>query len=202
MQVAVYARVSKEDQSQDPENQLGPIRDYCRQRGWTTIEYVDHLSGSTTDRPAYQRMMEALRTGQHAAVVVWKLDRVSREGPLKVLEWCRQLQEWRIELHSYTEPLFTDPHFRELIVFFLAWFARWEREMLIERTRAGMAKARAQGKTIGRRRLTTDRVRILELYGAGRSIRQIARALHLTPSTAHRRLQEVLCPNPASTSLS
>ena len=92
--VAIYARVSTDDKGQDVEIQLDRCRKYCEAMGWASVEYVDHESAyrkKGEDRPQFMAMLEAIRTHQVRGVVVYQMDRFSREDPMKVTSYLLEI---------------------------------------------------------------------------------------------------------------
>ena len=158
MRVAIYARVSKDvaqsDGSfQDPENQLIPLRKYCEARGWeVTKEFVDKASGGDSNRPAFQAMLGEVRQRHFEAIVVWALDRFSREGMTNTLAYIKQLKNYKTGLLSLQEPWLdtTQEGLSDLLIAILAWVAAEEKKRISERTKAALAKKKASGVKLGR----------------------------------------------------
>jgi DNA invertase Pin-like site-specific DNA recombinase len=182
---AIYARVSTADGRQDTENQLGQLRDYCtRQRWQITGEYVDHASGKTATRDAFKRMFLSAAQRSFDVLVVWALDRLTREGVLETFEHVRKLKDYGVQFESFTEP-----HFRttgaagELMLAVAAWIAKQERIRISERTRAGLERARSQGKSLGRPKRVFRRDEVVHLRNSGMSWRAIAGRLNVPVST-------------------
>ena len=117
----------------------------------------------------------------------WALDRLTRQGVLETFEYSRDLGRYGVQFESFTEP-----HFRttgpagELMLAVAAWIAQQERIRLIERTKAGLQRAKAAGKQIGRPRRVFQRSQVLELRAAGQSWRQIAAVLGVGLGTVRR----------------
>lgn len=190
---AVYARVSTEKGQQDPESQLLQLREYCARQGWAIAEeYIDRASGKSGDRQAFKRMFQDASRRRFDVLVVWALDRLTRQGVLETFEYIRNLTRYGVQFESFTEP-----HFRttgpagELMLAVAAWIAQQERIRLAERTKAGLQRARAKGKQLGRPRLIVDRLQVLELRAAGASWRAIAQALGISTGTAMAAFQSV-----------
>ncbi len=193
MRAAVYARVSTKDKGQDTENQLLQLRDYCQRQGWPIAhEYIDHVSGKSGERDSFKQLFTDASRRQFDVVVVWALDRFTREGVLETFEYIRDLTRNGVQFESYSEA-----HFRttgpagELMLAIAAWIAKQERLRISERTKAGLARARAQGKQLGRPGKVYSRDRARELRLDGLSWRQIARKLGVPQSTIRRHLRGV-----------
>ena len=178
--VAIYARVSTADQ--DPDAQLFALREYAERRGFVVYrEYVDHVTGAVGKRGtkgkvkdrAYQELMDDVRRRQVDCVLVWKYDRFARS--LGVL--IAALQEFGsldVDFISYTQNIDTTTPMGRLFFHVIGSFAEFERELIIERVRAGISKARAKGIVLGRPERDQDAgERIDALRAEGMSLRQI-----------------------------
>ncbi len=184
--VALYARVSTNQQ--DPDVQLRELRALAAARGWTiSKEYVDAgISGATTSRPELSRLLADAHKGCFAGILVWRLDRLGR-SLRHLVTVVEDLLARGIEVISATEPHMdsTTPTGRLLRNIF-ASVAEYEREMIRERVTAGLRKAKASGKHIGRPRTVLNRLRIEQLRGEGLSWRGIAQRMDLPVSTVYR----------------
>lgn len=193
---AIYARVSTTDKGQDVENQLVQLRRYAKAQGWKVREFIDHASGKHADRAQFQAVFEAASRHEISVVVVWALDRFTREGIGETFAHLKQLHGYGVEFESYSEPQFrtTGPFgqvFAELLIALAAWYAKFERQRISDRTKAGLDTARAKGKTLGRRWKVFNRARAVELRKQGVSWRVIARELGVGQSTIRSGLQRV-----------
>ena len=152
--VAVYFRVSREDQH--PENQLLQLREFCeRWEGHELVaEYVDRESGrkGRRERREFDRMFAVAAARRFDVLLIWALDRFSREGIRKTLSYLERLDACGVAFKSYTEPfLDTDNELLAHIVLAVtSYYAQLEAVRISERTKAGLERARAQGKVIGR----------------------------------------------------
>ena len=184
--IALYARVSTTQQ--DPDVQLRELRALAAARGWKiTAEYVDAgISGACTSRPELSRLLADAHRGRFAGVLVWRLDRLGR-SLRHLVTVVEDLLARGIEVISATEPHMdsTTPTGRLLRNIF-ASVAEYEREMIRERVIAGLRKARACGKRIGRPRAVLNRAKIEQLRGDGLSWRTIARTMGLPKSTIYQ----------------
>lgn len=199
VRVAIYARVSTSDKGQDTDNQLAQLREYCkRQRYEVVAEFIDHATGKHSDREAFRRLFDAASRREFDVVLVWALDRFTREGVLETFEHIRRLTAYGVAFESYTEP-----HFRttgpagELMLAVAAWIAKQERLRISERTRAGLERARRQGKHCGRPRRVFRRDEAIRLRAEVWSWRQISTALCVPIGT----LRDALAESPSTTSL-
>jgi len=153
MKIALYCRVSKNDGSQDPANQLNPLRDYARALGGEIVqEYVDMASGSNGDRKEFLRMFNDADKHKFDLVLIWALDRLSREGISNTLGYLERLKRNGVALKSLQESWLDtrDEGIGQLLIAIFSWVAQQERKRIAERTRAGLDKARKNGKTLGR----------------------------------------------------
>ncbi|SRR6266702_871545 len=153
--VAIYARVSTEDRGQDPENQLAQLRAWCASAGHENVaEYVDRASGGkgADKRPRFAAMLEAAHRRQFDVLLVWALDRLSREGMVATVGYLQRLTDAGAAFHSYSEPyLATDSEIaRNILLAAMSSLAKVERARISERTKAGLARVRAKGVRLGR----------------------------------------------------
>jgi DNA invertase Pin-like site-specific DNA recombinase len=155
MKAAIYARVSTLDQ--EPENQLAELRRYTEAREWSAVEYVDRgVSGAKESRPALDRLVKGARRRKFDVLVVWRLDRLGRNLRHLIL-LLEELTSLGVSFVSLGEGIDTGTPAGRLQLHLLAAIAQFERERIVERVRAGMARARTQGKHLGRpRRQVTD----------------------------------------------
>lgn len=160
MKVALYARVSldegKEDRRyQEPENQLEPLRHWAKTQGWQIIEeYVDRGSGADPNRPQFKQMLTDAMMMRFQKIMVWKLDRFSRENLSNVIGRIQKLRERKIGVISLTESWVNtgeDNPMSELVLAVMSWAASEERRKISERTKAGIARRRAIGQWKGGR---------------------------------------------------
>jgi DNA invertase Pin-like site-specific DNA recombinase len=153
--VAIYARVSTENKGQDPENQLRQLRLWCERLGYPVVaEYVEHESGgkSAEQRKEYTRLFADAARREFDMVLVWALDRFTRNGMASTVIDLQRLASHGVSFHSYTEEhLSTDNEIvRNILLATLASLAKLEREKISQRTKAGLEHARAKGKRLGR----------------------------------------------------
>lgn len=183
---AIYARVSTLDQS--CELQLEDLRRYASQRFGRCYEFVDQgVSGTQRRRPQLDGLMNSAHKRLFDAVLVWKFDRFARS----VKHLVDSLEEFRalgIDFVSYTEGVDTTTPTGQLLFHIVGAVAQFERDLIAERVRAGIAHARALGKRIGRPRAEINVEQVRGLRHQGRSLRQIAKALAVPVSRVRRAL--------------
>ena len=155
MRVAIYARVSTDDKGQDPENQLRQLRDWCGRMGYPVVrEYVEHENGGKGTE--YRKQLAAMFAGaaqrEFDVLLVWSLDRFSREGMAATIAHLQRLASHGVAFRSFTEEhLSTENELvRNILLATLSSLAKLEREKISERTKAGLERARANGKRLGR----------------------------------------------------
>lgn len=170
---AIYARVSTADQ--DPELQVRELRAYVEKRGWTlTAQFVDHgVSGAKDSRPELNKLVTAARKGKLDAIVVWKFDRFAR-STRHLVTALDEFRDLAVDFVSVTEAIDTSTALGRAMFTIVGAIAEFERELIRERVRAGVAKARAQGKRLGRPRAQIDPDQVALLREQGLSLREIA----------------------------
>src|SRR3954451_1463012 len=159
---AIYARVSTIDRGQDPETQLRQLREYAERRGFPiAFEFVDHASGAKNDRVQYRAMLDAARRREFDVLLVWRYDRFARS----LRELVNALAEFDglgIEFVSYNEGADTTTPQGKLLFGIMTSLAEFERSLIAERVKAGMQRAKAQGKHTGRPALSSFKRRQIE----------------------------------------
>jgi len=151
--IGIYCRVSKSDESQDPKNQLTPLRDYAKALGGEIVrEYTDKASGGNGDRGGFLQMLEDADNRKFDLLLIWSLDRLSREGISNTLGYLERLKRNGIALKSLQESWLDtrDEGLGQLLLAIFSWVAQQERKRIVERTRAGLERAKKQGKSLGR----------------------------------------------------
>jgi DNA invertase Pin-like site-specific DNA recombinase len=181
MRAAVYARVSTFEQ--EPENQLQELRRYVGARGWTGTEFVDRgVSGSKDKRPALDALLKDAKRRRFDVLVCWRLDRLGR-NLRHLVTMLEDLQQLGIAFVSLGEGIDCTTPAGKLQLHILAALAEFERERIRERVMAGLQRARAQGKRLGRPRRRPAAIDV-----PGGSVRAAAQAWGVSKSTAARRI--------------
>jgi DNA invertase Pin-like site-specific DNA recombinase len=185
---ALYMRVSTLDQH--PETQLYDLRQMAQQRGYQIVEeYTDTISGAKAKRPGLDQMMRDARRGRFDVVLVWASDRIARSVK-HFLDVLDELNRLNIEFISFREQIDTGGPLGRAVVVIIGAIAELERNLIIERVRAGMRRARLEGRHIGRKPLELDRNAILRDRQQGQSLGQLAKSYRVSRATIHRVLRE------------
>ena len=184
---ALYMMVSTLDQH--PETQLLDLRQMAAQRDYEIVnEYTDKASGVKARRPGLDDMMRNARRGRFDVVMVWASDRIARSVK-HFLEVLDELNRLNIEFISFRENIDTGGPLGRAIVVIIGAIAELERNLIIERVRAGMRRARLEGRHIGRNPLELDDEAIRRERCQGQSLRQIARGHRISTATVLRVLR-------------
>jgi DNA invertase Pin-like site-specific DNA recombinase len=190
IRAALYARVSTSNHGQDTGLQVGELRRVAEQRGWTVTEYVDDgVSGARDSRPALDRLMQDARTGRLDVVAVFRFDRFARSSRhlLAALEEFRVLG---VSFVSLREQVDTTTPMGKAVFTIIAAVSELERDIIKERVRAGVDRAKANGKHCGRPVVEMDLRPAVALLDQGRGLKDVSNILGLSRSTLRRRLQE------------
>ena len=180
----LYTRVSTVDQNR--QTQLLDLQQLARQRGYEIIrEYSDQISGTKARRPGLGELMRDGRRGSFEVVLVWACDRIAR-STRHFLEILDELNHLNIEFVSFRESIDTSGPLGRAIVVIIGAIAELERNLIVERVRAGMRRARLEGRHIGRKPLELDREAILCDRRRGESLRKIARYHRISTATVRR----------------
>lgn len=185
---ALYLRVSTLDQH--PETQLYDLRQMAQQRGYQIAEeYTDRLSGAKARRPGLDALMRDARRGRFDVVLVWASDRIARSVK-HFLDVLDELNRLNIEFISFREQIDTGGPLGRAVVVIIGAIAELERNLIVERVRAGMRRAKLEGRHIGRKPLVLDRDAILRDRQRGHSLSQLAKSYLVSRATVNRVLKE------------
>ena len=186
---ALYIRVSTLDQH--PETQLHELRQFASQRGFEIVdEYTDHgISGTKARRPALDRLLQDAHRHRFDVVLVWSCDRLARSTKhfLQVLD---ELNDLGIQFLSQREAIDTDGPLGRAIVVIVSAVAELERSLIVERVRAGMRRAKLDGRRIGRAPLDVDRGAIVSDRMTGLSLTLVAKKHGVSRATVCRLVNE------------
>src|ERR1700676_1373141 len=181
-------RVSTVDQH--PESQLHDLRQMAAQRGYTIFhEYTDRISGTKAKRPGLDQMMADGPPGRLDVVLVWASDRIARSVK-HYLDVLDELSRLNIEFVSFRENIDTGGPLGRAIIVIIGAIAELERNLIIERVRAGMRRALLEGRHIGRQALVLDSAAIRQDRQRGQSLREIAKGHRVSAATVWRVLHE------------
>lgn len=187
MKIAIYSRVSTKNKRQDTQNQILQLKKYCKAKSLSIYNiYEDHESGAKgrKERTAFDLLFKDARQRRFQMVLFWSLDRFSREGIFKTMMYLKQLDEYGVKFHSFTEEYLTTDNelVSHILLSVMSYFAKLEREKISERTKAGLEKAKSKGKALGRPTKEHLSNKILSLR-KGKSIRETAKVLNISPGT-------------------
>jgi DNA invertase Pin-like site-specific DNA recombinase len=160
MKIAIYTRVSKSDGSQDVDNQLQPLRSFADSlQGKISEEYIDYASGGSSDRPNFIRMLNDADKHKFDLLLIWSLDRFSREGISNTLSYLERLKRSNIAIKSHQESWLDtrDEGLGQLLLAIFSWVAQQERRRISERVKAGLERIRKDGKILGRPKGSRDK---------------------------------------------
>jgi len=188
--LAIYARVSTSNGSQDPEMQLRELREYAQRRELQIVEeYIDNgVSGSKDSRPALNRLMSDAHNRKFDAVLVWKIDRWGRSLKHLVTSLA-ELDAYGVAFISLRDNLDLSTPSGRLMMQLLGAMAEFERSLIQERVKAGLRNAKAKGVRLGRPRVFVSESRIEALRASGTPWRAIAKELGVGIGTARRASQ-------------
>ena len=185
---ALYLRVSTVDQH--PETQVHDLRQLAHQRGYEIVhEYTDRITGTKAKRPGLDELLRDARGGQFDVVLVWASDRLAR-SVRHFLELLDEFNRLGIEFVSFREQLDTGGPLGRAVVVIIGAVAELERNLIVERVRAGMRRARLEGRHIGRKPLVIDRAAVISERAHGRSLSQIAETFRISRASVSRLLKE------------
>ena len=193
MKCLIYTRVSTDDQT--PENQIFQLREYAVKREWQIFGVkTDICSGSKSsdERNGLKEVFELARKRQFDVLLFWSLDRFSREGSRKTLEYLTRLDTYGVKWHSYTEEYISSLGiFADAIISLMACLAKQERLRISERTKAGLTRVKSKGIRLGRPKVPPELIsRAKNLKERGLSYAAIGRELNLSKARAYQLCNE------------
>ncbi len=192
---ALYMRVSTLDQH--PETQLHDLRGLAAQRGYGIVAtYEDRISGARAKRPGLDQMMSDARSGKFDIVLVWAFDRLAR-SVRHFLEVLDELNHLNLEFVSLREQIDTGGPLGRAMVIIVGAIAELERSLIVERVRAGMRRAKLEGRRLGRPPLNVDREALMQDRRRGQSLKQIAKLHGISKASVIRVLHQTSLPETA-----
>lgn len=192
MTCAIYARVSTRDKGQDTANQIAPLIEYATKMGWQYTVYEEEIS-AVKKRPKFNEMMEAARLRKVDIVLCWKLDRFARS----IVDFIHSIQELDrngVRFIALTQAIDTDKNnpASRLMMNILAAFAEFERELISERTRAGLQRKQKEGININQWKIkqADNAAAMYRLHLDQVSLRDIAKRYNVSAETVRSRIRE------------
>jgi len=188
--VAIYARVSTTDQSTD--SQLLDLRRYTQERNWHVFrEYCDNgISGTKDNRPALNQLMDDAKKRRFDVVLVWRFDRFARSTKHLILA-LEEFKNLGIDFVSYQENIDTSSPLGSAIFTIISAVAQLERDIIAERVKAGLRRAKENGKRLGRPEVSIDEGEIRQLRSEGLSLRAIGERVRISHTKVARILKPV-----------
>lgn len=184
---ALYMRVSTKNGRQTTRNQERELRTVAQRHGWEIVSvFRDRMSGAHDQRPGLKALLEAVNRKEFDRVAVWSTDRLGRSMPqlVRVLE---TLKAKSIALYDHRNSLDTSTPMGQAFYYMSGIFAEIERQMIVERIHAGLKRAKAEGKTLGRPKLSTEiETRVKDQLAGKMPIRKVALALGIAPGSVMR----------------
>ena len=185
---ALYCRVSTVDQN--PETQLLDLREFAKQRGFEIVgEYTDVISGAKSKRPGLERLMADARRRRFDVLLVAAFDRIAR-NVRHFLEVLDELNNLNVQFLSLRESIDTGGPLGRAIVVIVGAIAELERSLIVERVRAGMRRAKLEGRRIGRVPLNIDREQVVADRKSGMSLTQVAKKHRISRASVCRLVKE------------
>jgi DNA invertase Pin-like site-specific DNA recombinase len=192
----LYVRVSTPDQNIEP--QLLDLRQMAAARGYEIVrEYSDKLSGTKSKRPGLDALLSDAQRHRFDVVMVWAFDRMAR-SVRHFLEVLDELNHLGIEFVSFRESIDTSGPLGRAMVVIVGAIAELERNLIVERVKAGMRRAKLDGRQIGRSRLDMNREQIVHDRRAGMSLTQVAKKHGISRASVCRLMKVALCDAPVS----
>jgi DNA invertase Pin-like site-specific DNA recombinase len=193
MRTALYARVSTFNNGQDVSMQVREFEEFCASRKWTIADrYIDSgISGSKDSRPELNRLMADAKRRKFDAVVVYRFDRFAR-STRHLVNALAEFNALGIQFISMHEGIDTSTPNGRLVFGIFASIAEFERDLIRERVRSGIANRKAKGLRVGRKPVALDAARVASLRAQGLSIREIATELKCSRSLVHRSVSKTL----------
>jgi len=185
---ALYLRVSTIDQH--PESQLHDLRGLAAQRGFEIVqEYTDRISGIKAKRPGLDQLMADARRGKFDIVLTWAFDRLAR-SVRHLLEVLDELNRLKVEFISFRENIDTGGPLGRALIVIIGAISELERNLIIERVRSGMRRAKLEGRRLGRPPLNVNRDDLLRDRARGHSLTQLAKTYSISRASVVRFLQQ------------
>ncbi|QUY40425.1 recombinase family protein [Acaryochloris marina] len=195
IQVAIYLRVSTANKGQETDNQLLQLQEFCDRQSWDIYDiYLDYESGrkGRRERGEFSRLFDDAARRKFDLVLFWSLDRFTREGIQKTIYYLQQLNQLSVRFKSLTEPLLdTDNELvAHILIAVLSYLAQQEAVKISERTKAGLARVKTQGKKLGRpSKFEQYKPKLIKMRKKGYSKGKISRESGLAYNTVKKYLK-------------
>ena len=193
--VALYCRVSTSTKDQTTENQLRELTAYCDRMGYEVVKvYEDEISGAKTreKRPAYNELCKDAFLKRFDVVIAWDVSRFGRSLK-EFVSFLADMDDKGIAVVAVKNGLDTSSSTGKMMMKMIGVMEEWNREMLVERTKSGLARTRANGTKLGRKKITNPKMtaQIVALRNENKSIRVIATEVGVSTATIQRELRKV-----------
>ena len=193
--VALYCRVSTSTKDQTTENQLRELTAYCDRMGYEVVKvYEDEISGAKTreKRPAYNELCKDAFLKKFDVVIAWDVSRFGRSLK-EFVSFLGDMDDKGIGVVAVKNGLDTSSSTGKMMMKMIGVMEEWNREMLVERTKSGLARTRANGTKLGRKKITNPKMtaQIISLRNENKSIRAIATEVGVSTATIQRELRKV-----------
>jgi DNA invertase Pin-like site-specific DNA recombinase len=189
VRVALYARVSRADKDQEPENQLRKLREYAERHRWEIYaEFHDYVSGAAPVKPALEKMLKEGRARHYDVILIVRLDRLARSTK-QLLTMLEDIDRYGVTLVCSDQQIDTNSATGKLLFTVLGAVAELELELIRERTKDGLARARAEGKRLGRPPKPALTEQITRMREEGLSYREIGKQVGLSHQAVKQRLR-------------
>jgi len=191
MKVVIYCRVSTDDKDQNPDRQIDPCKKYCEIHDHDIVEIITEYYTGDSD-PFTRPKGKCLLKKKAKGIVVFSIDRLTRQHPIKVIRMINDLKYKDVKIISVTESAFNmEGEFGDLIIYIMTWFNNYFLTKLKKDIKSGIEKARRDGKQIGRKKLDFDVVTAGRLLKEGKSYGQVSKELNVPKATLFRRFKTV-----------
>ena len=193
--VAIYARVSTSNKGQDLNTQLLPLKKYCKDKKRDIVQvYTDIMSWAKESRPSLNSLLDDAKEQKFDTVLVFRFDRISRSTK-QLIDLLEKFRKLNISFISLNENIDTTTPTGAMMFTIIAAFAKFERDIISERVKFWIQKARSNWKQIGRKKIDVNDNMVILHHNEGLSIRNIAQMMNISKSKVHRILSQKLITN-------
>ena len=193
--VAIYARVSTSNKGQDLNTQLLPLKKYCKDKKRDIVQvYTDIMSWAKESRPSLNSLLDDAKEQKFDTVLVFRFDRISRSTK-QLIDLLEKFRKLNISFISLNENIDTTTPTGAMMFTIIAAFAKFERDIISERVKFWIQKARSNWKQIGRKKIDVNDDMVILHHNEVLSIRNIAQMMNISKSKVHRILSQKLITN-------